>query len=279
MLEFVLAVLDAPSLDALARVTVEAMVGRFGAGWAAVRDEEVTWVEVRAPVAPAGALTLGFRLTASEEPAVRLELEIERGPDLAIVRQQFLDLVAVVRRAWRDRIALEAEHRRARIDELTGLENRRALEEYLAQSLTSSRPEERRLCVMLVDLDHFKTINDREGHAAGDEVLRTAASVMREHIGAQARACRWGGDEFLLALPGCSVGDAAAMADRMRRAFRGHAGARGATMTIGVADSDQVARGPDAVVELLAAADDRLYEAKRSGRDCVAVSVEHRKVV
>ncbi len=271
ILRFTLQVLESFDPEDLARTCVEGLVELFGARAARLVAPQAG-IEAAAGDGAAEGARLPFKLVAAGQASATLEVVVEPGPDLPVVRQQVLDLVAVVRRAWDHAWSLRQESRRAREDALTGLENRRAVEEYLDTLVQRAVHEGRALAVMLVDLDRFKQVNDLHGHAAGDAVLKVAAACFREFVRPSDRVCRWGGDEFLVVLDGATAQDAVAIGERLRTAFAELPAARGTTMTIGVADvaslCDVVASGE----ALLARADGCLYAAKRSGRNCCCVA-------
>jgi diguanylate cyclase (GGDEF)-like protein/PAS domain S-box-containing protein len=155
-------------------------------------------------------------------------------------------------------------------DQLTGLFNRWFLEEALERELLKARRSKDRLGMILMDLDGFKGVNDTCGHDAGDELLRTLGPLFRTRLRASDFACRYGGDEFLLILPGTTLLDTQTRAEEIRSAVRS------ATVTyrgrvIGpVAVSSGVVAFPDhgaTVGELLQAADDAMYRAKSAGGD------------
>lgn len=156
-------------------------------------------------------------------------------------------------------------------DELTGGLNRRGVEQALETAMASTPggalPP---LSVAFVDIDNFKQINDSHGHAAGDICLRHVAHVLRGQLDERGLIGRWGGDELLVLLPGLSLQQATARAERMSQALREHplklAGQRvGITVSMGVAQ-----RQPDdSTRQLLARADAALLQAKREGRDRV----------
>ena len=155
-------------------------------------------------------------------------------------------------------------------DSLTGLANRRAAERALRSALEGPNPGT--LALLFIDLDHFKAINDRFGHAMGDRVLRECAQLMRQGSRAQDIAARWGGEEFLLVLTGADAARAGEIAERLRNSVERFAWATldpalAVTLSIGLASSAEgPATGPDA---LLALADARLYSAKTGGRNRV----------
>jgi diguanylate cyclase (GGDEF)-like protein len=169
------------------------------------------------------------------------------------------------------RLAAEL-HRRATADPLTGLPNRRAFDEALAREVARAGRAGAALALVLVDVDHFKRVNDVHGHPAGDLVLRAVA----ERIAAAARAGdlvgRLGGEEFAIALPGAERASAAEAAERIRARVGSEpiavdGAALAVTISAGVASFPaDAADGP----ALVARADARLYEAKRAGRNRVA---------
>ena len=155
-------------------------------------------------------------------------------------------------------------------DALTGLANRRAAERALHLALEGPSPEP--LALLFIDIDHFKAINDRFGHAMGDRVLRECAQLMRQGSRSHDVAARWGGEEFLLILVGPDAARAGEIAERLRSAVeRFDWGALDAalrvTLSVGLASSAETGSGePDA---LFALADARLYAAKAAGRNRV----------
>jgi len=175
-------------------------------------------------------------------------------------------------RAERDLLAaanvrLSAE---AQEDALTGLANRRHLDANLERAFVQAVEENRPLCVAVADVDHFKSINDRHSHAIGDEVLRAVGRILRSACRPTDLAGRYGGEEFVLALLDTPAETAHAVCERLRAAVAGYAWdtlrpGLAVTVSIGVAGRAAHATG----AEMLDAADARLYEAKRAGRNCV----------
>jgi diguanylate cyclase (GGDEF)-like protein len=160
-------------------------------------------------------------------------------------------------------------------DPLTGLYNRRYMQEFLERELHSARRKHRPVAVMMLDLDHFKRYNDNYGHPAGDEALAAVGEALQRSVRAEDVACRYGGEEFALILPECSLRQAAARGEEIRKRIREYKSRRNRdvtdtlTVSIGVAAFDETT---DRVDLLLKFADDALYEAKRGGRDRVVMA-------
>ncbi len=161
--------------------------------------------------------------------------------------------------------------RQALVDALTGLANRRSLEETLTSALARARRLGHELCLVLADIDRFKQVNDRYGHPAGDEVLRAFAQSLADSVREGDVAGRWGGEEFALILVGTDVAGGVELAERARRATAAHPVTTGIGELVTVTASFGVAScsGTASVDDLIAAADDALYQAKREGRDRV----------
>jgi diguanylate cyclase (GGDEF)-like protein len=157
-------------------------------------------------------------------------------------------------------------------DPLTGLYNRRYMQEFLERELHSARRRHRPVAVMMLDLDHFKRFNDSLGHAAGDRVLASVGEILLRSVRAEDVACRYGGEEFTLILPECNLQQAASRAEIIRKRIAencSHPGKGlpdGVTVSIGIAAFDETT---DRVDLLLKFADDALYTAKRNGRNRV----------
>ncbi len=167
-----------------------------------------------------------------------------------------------------DETALALEHERllsrleqmAYTDTLTGLSNRRAWQSRFAEMLLGARVEGRPLTVAIADLDRFKRYNDTHGHLAGDDLLTATATAFRAQLREGDLIARWGGEEFVVALPDCGDAEAAEILDRLRAAAPG-----AETCSIGYA----VWNGSESAERLLERADAALYVAKDSGRDRV----------
>ncbi len=157
-------------------------------------------------------------------------------------------------------------------DPLTGLYNRRYLEDTLLRELTAARRRGEPVSLVLGDIDHFKRVNDRYGHPAGDAVLRLFADLLVRHSRGSDICCRYGGEEFLVVLPGFDEAGAAARAEQWRTRLADAPLAAGGqsvacTASFGVATFPREAASPEA---LIAAADQALYAAKDGGRNRVA---------
>ena len=182
-------------------------------------------------------------------------------------------LADVLRRVADDNRALSSHATR---DALTGLRNRRSLDGHLRQWLAWSSRYGRPLGVLLVDLDEFKPVNDRFGHAAGDETLRAAASVMEASVRGSDMVARYGGDEFVVVAPESGVAEIESLASRVLGAMRDveietEKGVVRPTVSVGAAVlmPGMAAPTPEG---LLSAADQSLYGAKKAGRDRVGVT-------
>ncbi|HWI22838.1 MAG TPA: diguanylate cyclase [Baekduia sp.] len=179
-------------------------------------------------------------------------------------------------RALRDELALRNEELEAmaQTDVLTGLTNRRQLTSLLEAATGTASRYQRELAVIMLDIDHFKSVNDTYGHAGGDEALRAVSEVLRRNLRSQDTPARWGGEEFLVLLPEIGAGGAELAAERLRSALAAEpVVCDGQTINItasfGVAEWS-AGEGAEA---LIARADDALYEAKSSGRDRVCVAI------
>ena len=163
-------------------------------------------------------------------------------------------------------------------DQLTGLYNRRYLASHLSAMFDRAYWTGRPLAVMVLDLDHFKEVNDRHGHDTGDRVLKEFADRIASSIRGIDLACRYGGEEFLIAMPDTDLAFASVVAERLRQEiatskFKLHNGRDelGVTVSIGLASTEN---GPedDSAQKLIKRADEALYEAKNGGRNRVIQS-------
>jgi diguanylate cyclase (GGDEF)-like protein len=163
----------------------------------------------------------------------------------------------------------------ATTDRLTGLSNRYALDILLDQQTRSTARHSRAMSAIMIDIDHFKSLNDLRGHLAGDEVLRTMATTLKASLRASDIACRWGGEEFLLILTDTDLAAATAVActlrDRIettRYAFNGQ------TIAVTVSAGVAAYRTNESRESFIARADDALFKAKKEGRNRVCCEEE-----
>ena len=153
----------------------------------------------------------------------------------------------------------------SRIDPLTGLLNRRGLEERVAAEISRAGREAQPLAVVAIDIDHFKGINDEHGHQTGDRALVWVASTLCEQTRGSDLVARVGGEEFILVLPGMDASSALAFTERLRTTIEASEPEVPLTISAGVAS----ALAPEAAQPLFDAADGGLYAAKRAGRNRV----------
>jgi len=154
-------------------------------------------------------------------------------------------------------------------DSLTNLYNRRFLGDVLARELMRAARENIRVAVIMIDLDHFKRVNDAAGHAAGDLVLTEIATLLKRHIRGTDIACRYGGEEFTLVLPNATLQSARSRGEAICSAIQEERRRlMGITASLGVAVFPDHAEEPES---LLRAADEALYEAKARGRNQVRI--------
>jgi diguanylate cyclase (GGDEF)-like protein/PAS domain S-box-containing protein len=221
------------------------------------------------PVVIAAILDLSARKALerqSREANAELERRVrERTAELERSNRDKQQMLEALERARADM------ERLSRLDSLTGLANRREFEQRLAEEKRfGGRREERPLCLAMFDLDHFKRVNDRFGHALGDEVLRQLGAILQRQCRVADIVSRHGGEEFALALPDTAIEESLAICERIRRAVAAHDWSRlqaGLQVTI---SAGVVQRLPGESNETaLARADRLLYQAKRRGRDRV----------
>jgi diguanylate cyclase (GGDEF)-like protein len=204
----------------------------------------------------------------AEPPVARATEVLRRGvQDILVEPVRDAELIIRVQAAGRtkglqEEIVAQAKRLEGLLfeDPLTGLANRRFILTQLAGMVSGARRHDRPLTVAIIDIDHFKAVNDRHGHAEGDRVLAAVAHALREHLRAEDQLGRLGGEEFLAVLPDAD----ARAANRAFDKLRANVAEVGVTVSIGWAA--WAGEDPD---ELLGRADDALYTAKARGRDCV----------
>lgn len=188
------------------------------------------------------------------------------------------ELIARVRLAYRSRQLLDLALRRfadledlAYGDELTELPNRRGATRQIDVLLSRARRHGHQLALLLIDADRFKTINDEHGHAVGDVVLRELAARLRERVRREDVVGRWGGEEFVVALPETTADGAVAVAESLRKGVSGTSiAAAGAQLHVTISVGVAAWTGQE-IEELVAQADHALYSAKAAGRDRVVL--------
>lgn len=150
-------------------------------------------------------------------------------------------------------------------DPLTGLHNRRGGEKILAEAQADARKHGRPLSLLVCDIDHFKRVNDRFGHPAGDRVLRDVACMLRLAVRSRDAVIRWGGEEFVIVLDSCPEARAAELAERIRGRVEAHRDAEVGALTLSMGLATLL--GGETVQQLVGRADAALYDAKRGGRN------------
>jgi diguanylate cyclase (GGDEF)-like protein len=225
--------------------------------------------------------TLGIMSIASHRPLAFPPQEVELLEGLAAQVAATVKGIQLYRRLAESRQELQRvnnqlhanmgiEHHLARTDALTGIPNRRFIDEIVELEVGRARRYGQPLSVIMADVDGLKGINDGYGHHAGDEVLRFVAELARETCRAVDVAGRYGGDEFVFVLPSTELADAVALAERFRERLTGHLSSRSAgplpvTASIGVAEwNSDTMTDP---VSLVRQADRGMYLAKDAGRN------------
>jgi two-component system, cell cycle response regulator len=228
-------------------------------------------------------------LAGAENLAI-LPVRTQRGRGVAIVEhgaragtrmeQRIVSMIERYRDELSSRLStlwlIDSLREAAERDALTGLANRaRLLDELHAATQRASRQSDP-LCVAMIDVDHFKAVNDSHGHSAGDAVLRKVAEALRTTVRPYDLVARYGGEEFVVILPGTTLAAALPIAERMRAAVPSRTAPRPATISLGIAQFDPA---QDDVEGLLRRADEALYQAKGRGRDRVVVARPHRATI
>ena len=251
----------------------------------AAQGVRLTVVDLRGPTPP--DTSQGTTLPLTQEVGVRAYLPAQvashrkHAAYLRVVEASLLGLAALMLltlvltrpllRAFR---WTEEQASEARIDALTGLANRRAVEEILAAEISRAQRFTHELAVVLLDLDRFKEINDSFGHAAGDAMLREVSRLLISLARQGDTVARWGGEEFLVVLPETDLAGAQRFAERLRRTIESHAvGEMKTSASCGVSTM----LPEDSVDELLGAADKAMYEAKANGRNRTESAIRRRR--
>lgn len=215
------------------------------------------------------SVALGYRYAALRNENERIVREAKNS-----LEEQVVSRTAELRQTMSE---LETAHHRlresSRLDGLTDLYNRTHFREAFEHLLSQSRNSRRPISLLMIDLDHFKRINDTYGHLVGDDCLRCTSNTLAETLRPHgALLARFGGEEFIAALPGMGLGEASVVAEELRQALRAAPCRSGeleiaVSASIGVHCVDLEAR--DSLESALQVADQALYAAKAEGRDCV----------
>jgi diguanylate cyclase (GGDEF)-like protein len=184
--------------------------------------------------------------------------------------------IAIIVLASRARAISHAQIKEANLDSLTGIPNRRSIMA-LASRLERGERSDRELSLLMIDIDHFKSINDEFGHLAGDDVIRLVAHLLQREVRSSDNVGRYGGEEFLVLMPGASAEGAHRVAEKLRLAVAEKlTEPKPVTVSIGVASRSDYDRS---LADTLARADAALYRAKALGRNRVVVADEAVSVI
>lgn len=228
-----------------------------------VHPEDRERTEAEAAALFRGGETLSFenRYRAKDGSWHWLRWSSQLSPDESLVYGRAADVTQLkLIEAEREKLLGEVQSL-ARQDALTGLPNRRILQELMPREMARARRSESPLCLAIIDIDHFKSYNDTHGHLAGDEVLRACAREWDAALRGEDTLVRFGGEEFLVLLPDTDPEQAAEIVERLRRQTPMEQ-----TCSAGLARWDRV----ESLDDLLRRADEALYLAKASGRDQLA---------
>ena len=216
----------------------------------------------------------GRLLPTRENPLVCEEFEVTR-PSRSVIRwvarwvRDPVPAQIIVATDITAQVDLTAAYQRlAMTDALTGLANRRHGEQTMRRELARAQRYGLSLCLALLDIDYFKSINDSQGHGAGDEVLMGIGRTIMASVRESDFAARWGGEEFLLLMPSTDLEGAVVCCERIRSAIasRVHCSGKSVTVSIGIS----LHQTGETVETTLARADQKLYEAKNTGRNKLA---------
>jgi diguanylate cyclase (GGDEF)-like protein/PAS domain S-box-containing protein len=218
----------------------------------------------------------GIDLRAECADGTEIWVDVSLSPiDWCGVKLVIVAVRDITERRRSDRQVLEALHEKVVRDPLTGLFNRRMLDEALSIEVARAARAAVPIAVIMVDIDHFKQVNDRYGHSCGDHVLQQLAVLMLAQMRGGDLACRYGGEEFTLILPGCTAAVARERAEQIRSLLRRTTWSTSGCPLPAVTASFGVAAYPQdgATAEaLMRAADSALLQAKTEGRDRVVLA-------
>jgi len=211
-------------------------------------------------IAQADALRILSRLVVSQ---------LEMRKDIEGIERSLLDQEGHVARLEEHKRKMEESHANLRVqsvtDSLTGLLNRRGLRHRLTKEFNRAKREQTAMSLLVIDVDKFKSFNDTYGHKAGDDILEMLGKLLRDVTRDYDSVGRFGGEEFVVLLPGSDTKGAHVIAERTRRAVQRHAWPnRNITVSIGIATHTDSMGGSD---DLFEAADTALYKAKENGRN------------
>jgi diguanylate cyclase (GGDEF)-like protein len=221
---------------------------------------------------PGGSNVLVAPLVADGQPLGVLVVE-NVGEKGGFIQRRIVSMVGqfashgalAMRNAW----LLEQVQRLAATDALTGIANRRTFEKVLQAEVSRASRSRSDVTLIMLDIDRFKSLNDEFGHQAGDEVLARVGEALRNACRESDTPARYGGEEFAVLMPGCSPEEATMAAERLRKKVSEIQGVRSVTFSAGIATFPIHALTAD---DLIASADDALYQSKRTGRDRATLS-------
>lgn len=218
----------------------------------------------------------GLRETVKEEVKqtsleIMNQLKRQTGKQLEKeVKEQVKETTSILREQKED------VERKAVIDELTGVFNRRYFETRLEEELTLARRFRTKLCLVMFDIDHFKKVNDTYGHQAGDTILQEVTEVAKASLSSVDAQCRYGGEEFCIIMPETEIEEAIDIAEKVRESIETHAFYGGdtlikVTISLGIAEYPTHATMKEALIEK---ADKALYNAKQTGRNNTKIAIK-----
>jgi two-component system cell cycle response regulator len=243
-------------------------------------DVRQRWVRDGTMVTTRSVIALPFALDQTQAGVFFLRRAVNE-PPLTAEDIEFADTVvkAAVAAVQRAKVleSTMADNRRlevmANTDPLTAVLNRRALTERLASELERVKRYDSTVSVLLIDIDHFKRVNDNYGHLVGDDVLMDVGALLQSAVRSVDVVARYGGEEFVIALPETGLAGATAFAERIRELVEehtfAHAGGSDLRLTASIGVASYPSPGLETVEDLLAKADQALYRAKAEGRNRV----------
>jgi diguanylate cyclase len=273
-LEEGLLVIDEQDRIALVSEPMAAMLGQTPASlYALAPDDLIAAISAAVEVQPE-LVREGRLLPTRENPLVCEEFEVTR-PSRSVIRwvarwvSTPFPAQIIVATDITAQVDLTAAYQRlAMTDALTGLANRRHGEQTMRRELARAQRYSTKLCLALLDIDYFKSINDSQGHGVGDEVLMGVGRTILASIRESDFPARWGGEEFLLLMPNTDLEGAVVCCERIRASVASRVSCAGKPVTISIGIS--LHNPGEAVETTLARADQKLYEAKNTGRNRLA---------